>query len=112
EPDIIHSHDFTTSVVSSLTSIKIPIISHLHNNGPWLKRPGIYSLVYGLSTIKYKQILGVSKSIFEEYIFGDLIKPKSKVISNPVDTNDVIKKSKNGIKTSYDIVFLGRLDPE
>lgn len=118
KPDIIHVHDFTTSVIASKCIDNIPIISHLHNNRPWIKRINIKSLIYYLSSFRYKRILGVSKSIFDEYIFKNKIKHKSKVIGNPVDISNILKKSeksKNNEK-SYDVVYLGRLseakDPE
>lgn len=37
-PNIIHAHDFTASVLVSLCKTGIPIISHLHNNPPWIKK--------------------------------------------------------------------------
>src|SRR5699024_8979856 len=46
------------------------------------------------------------------YIFGNLIKPKSKIISNPIDTNEVVTKAKVEENDYYDIVFLGRLAPQ
>lgn len=108
-PDVIHAHDFTSSVIASLTNTKVPIVSHIHHNAPWLKQAGLNSILYLLSSKRYKTILGVSEAIFKEYIFGNLIINKTKVISNPIDTNVIIEKSKNGKNDYYDLVFLGRL---
>lgn len=117
-PDIIHAHDFTTSIITSNSITNIPIISHLHNNRPWIKRINIRSCVYYLSSFKYKKILSVSKSIFDEYVFAKNIKDKSILIGNPIDISSIVQKSeveKNNEKI-YDIVYLGRLseakDPE
>ena len=38
KPDILHAHDFTASVICALTNTKIPIVNHLHNNSPWIKK--------------------------------------------------------------------------
>ena len=32
QPDIIHAHDFTAGIISSLAAGSIPVINHLHNN--------------------------------------------------------------------------------
>lgn len=111
KPDIIHAHDFTASVVSSLSTRKIPIISHIHNNSPWIKTYHPYSFAYLVTAMKCKKILGVSESVFSEYVFGNISKNKSIVVSNPIDLS-VIKNNANmaaASDPSYDIVFLGRL---
>lgn len=38
DPDIIHAHDYTASVLVSLSGTRKTIVSHLHNNSPWLKK--------------------------------------------------------------------------
>lgn len=111
KPDIIHAHDYTTSIVCALSGIKTPIISHLHNNSPWIKKHGIYSFKYLISTLRYRRILFVSSSIIDEYVFGKYIINKSIVISNPINVKDIIFRSKQAKDESnnVDIIFLGRL---
>lgn len=111
DPDVIHAHDFTASIVSALTLTKTPIISHIHNNVPWLKKIGFNSLAYLFSSIKYYKILGVSPSIINEYIFSSLIKKKFVNIENPIDKSSIIyKASKKSENTNeYDLIFIGRL---
>ena len=117
QPDIIHAHDFTASIVSSVVANNIPIISHLHNNPPWIKKINLKTIIYGISCLKYKRILTVSDSIMKEYIFGSKFYKKSMIIGNPIISKDIIKRSKIALKKdSYDIVYLGRFtlqkDPE
>ena len=108
-PDVIHAHDFTASIVSSLVCGKIKLISHIHNNVKWLKKINIYSLLYLISSIKYNKILLVSESIIKEYIFGRFIKKKIEVVGNPIDTNNIIEKSDEFEEMeNNDIIFLGR----
>ena len=38
QPDIIHAHDFTAGILAASLINRIPIINHLHNNSPWLKK--------------------------------------------------------------------------
>lgn len=111
KPDIIHAHDFTASIISAIASNrKIKVISHIHINNPWMKKVNLKTIIYLLSTIKYKKILLVSKSIIDEYIFKKFINKKVEVIGNIVDTNRVKKMSEEiDIQEDYDIIFIGRL---
>lgn len=113
KPDIIHAHDASASVISSLIS-NCTIISHLHSNSPWMKRHSINSILYYLSSFKYKKILTVSASIMDEYVFGKKLAKKTSIIDNPIDTENIKFKAKLIVTTtfkleSYDIAFLGRL---
>lgn len=108
-PEVIHAHDFTASIVSAF-STRVPVISHIHNNCPWLKSFCVKSLAYGVSCFKYRKMLGVSPSVFDEFIFGKLFKKKCEVIGNPIDLGKIREAADRATgKDAYDIVFLGRL---
>ena len=110
KPDIIHAHDYTASIISAISNIKIPVISHLHNNAPWIKTLHPYSFAHLCSSLKYKKILTVSNSILDEYVFGNYIRKKTVVISNPINVKEIYRKStESDVNMNYDIVFLGRL---
>lgn len=110
KPDIIHAHDFTASIIASVSAGRVPVVSHIHVNSPWMKRCCFNSLVYGLSCIKYKYILGVSASVFSEYVFRKFIKRKTAVVGNPIDTSKVSKLAEeSGPGGEYEVCFLGRL---
>ena len=112
-PEVIHAHDFTASIVSSYSTLRVPVISHLHNNPPWLGRAGIRSLAYAFSSARYKRILGVSPSVFDEFLFRGLIKKKSCVIGNPVDLERIRRAAASAEPCEgYDAVFLGRLSEQ
>lgn len=110
-PDIIHAHDFTAGTVCAIAAGKIPIVNHLHNNTPWLKKICLKSLLYFASCVKYKKILTVSDSVMDEFIFGALLKNKSLVIGNPINIEKILMKANEDeiLNESSDIVFLGRL---
>ncbi len=108
-PDIIHAHDFRASVICAMSESKIPIISHLHNNSPWLKEYGLYSWIYLLSAVKFKKILLVSDSVINEYVFGRFIKGKSTIIGNPICTGSILERSKETSEYRFDVAFVGRL---
>ena len=110
DPDIIHAHDFRASIACSKFSKKISVISHLHNNSPWLKKFCLKSIVYGLSCKKYKKILTVSDSVFNEFIFGKRFISKVVCVSNPVSIKTIREKADEYIYGNhYDICFCGRL---
>lgn len=107
---IIHAHDFTASCIASMSFVKIPIISHLHHNAPWLKKICSKTLLYLLCSIKMKKILTVSDAIENEYIFSKFIKNKIECIGNPISVNKIISKvEEKDYKKRYDICCVGRL---
>lgn len=117
KPDIIHAHDFTASILTIFTMKNIPVISHIHNNPPWIRTINIKSLIYGLTCFKYKKILTVSSAVMEEYILGNIFIKKSLVIGNPVLINLIKEKAGRAKEQrSFDILYLGRFtlqkDPE
>lgn len=114
KPDIIHTHDYNTGIMAYLTRTKIPIISHLHNNTPWLRTVCLKSLAYIASCVSYKKILTVSDSVMDEFIFSNLVKKKSQVVGNPINLSAIREKvdEKGILQEPSDIIFLGRLSPQ
>ena len=110
-PDIIHAHDYYMSVCVAMVANNIPIISHLHNNPPWIKKFCFKSLAYCCAIHKFDQILCVSNSVIREYIFQEKIGNKAVVVGNPINVSDIRNKGcyDANIEKLYDIVFLGRL---
>lgn len=109
-PDVIHAHDFGTSVLVSSIKNNALKISHLHNNPPWISGVNIRSLAYLWASRKFEYILSVSESVFSEYVFEKQIREKAMVVSNPVDIHRVKELAR--IADEYeenDIIFLGRL---
>lgn len=114
KPDIIHAHDFTAGVVSTMASFGIPIINHIHNNSLWIRYISLKSIVYLISTLRYKRILTVSDSIMDEYVFGALCRKKTLTIGNPINIESIKAKADSAsINDKSDLIFLGRLsDPK
>ncbi|CEP81819.1 glycosyltransferase [Paraclostridium sordellii] len=111
KPDIIHAHDATASVISSIFYKKCKIISHLHSNPPWIRKFGLNSIIYLVRSFKYNKILTVSKSIMDEYVYGNIMKNKVIQINNPVNIEDIQQKSKLTFNkvTNSDLIYIGRL---
>lgn len=110
KPDIIHAHDFTASVISSMCKKDIKLIEHLHNNNPWLKSIGIKSFSFLYAGLRADKILTVSDSIEKEFIFSRFIKKKIICIGNPINTQEIISKIKDfRAEKKYDICCVARL---
>jgi glycosyltransferase involved in cell wall biosynthesis len=109
-PDVIHAHDFGTSVIVSNTKNHAVMISHLHNNPPWIKKICLRTLMYAYAARKFQKVLVVSQSVLDEYVWKKSILAKAVVVGNPVDRKRVIclaEKEAEDIEQS-DVVFLGR----
>lgn len=110
-PDIIHAHDYTASVVASLCGFKGKIISHIHINASFARKWNLKSILYSVTIPKYFTIIGVSNAVYEEAIFKNKMKGKFKTLYNFVDKEDIISKSNMyEFDGDYDLYFLGRLN--
>lgn len=110
KPDIIHAHDVIASIYVAIISFRykdIGIVSHLHNNDPRMKKPGLRWLLYSISLFAYDNVIVVSESVKKEY-FGNLLK-KAIVLPNIVN---VLKKEEEGEEKIFDIVSVARLVPQ
>lgn len=113
QPDIIHAHDFTMASTAAWAAGDIPVIAHLHNNPPWLKKIGVKSIVFALALPKIRQVICVSKAVEDEYVFQSLMRNKNTVINNVVDTKSVQQKALESCDCKpVDMVFLGRMTPQ
>lgn len=111
KPDIVHAHDVKASVMAA-RCIRggISIISHVHNNHEDMRKTNIKTLAYNHYKNKYNCIIWVSKSAFDSYRFNKRIEGRSLVLYNVIDSDYLIKTSKEATnRTSYDVVFLGRM---
>lgn len=113
KPDIIHATDYGMSSYAAILNLEIPIVAHLHNNVPWLKNP-IYpkTLFFAKALSNIDQVISVSSSIADEFVYKKRLENKNHVIFNIVDLNRIKKLSEESdVKSQlkFDIAFLGRL---
>lgn len=111
KPDIMHTHDYNAGIMACMTGTNIPIINHLHNNTPWLRKICLKSLAYLISCVRYKTILTVSDSVMDEFIFGSLVARKCMVVGNPINFFKILRSADetDALQEPSDIIFLGRL---
>lgn len=121
QPDVVHAHDFTASVVVAyackkvrLTSGKHPkVISHLHCNPTWLQCKNVKTTLYRIASCWMDDILTVSDAIAEEYVFHEQIPCKITTMGNPFSIQEIIQsvdtKDMEAEKLRSDILYAGRL---
>lgn len=110
KPDIIHAHDFTASILCGLLAKNTQIISHLHTDHKWIKSLNLKSLIYLLTTIKYKKVIVVSNAMAKEMFGYRFLNKKLNILLNPVDKKKIYKLANESIyNEKYDLAFLGRL---
>lgn len=112
KPDIIHAHDVSASIVAGIATIgtSCKVISHMHVNHENMSKLNIKTLLYFISSIRYKKIFWVSQSAYEHYFFKEYIKNKSTVLYNVMNKKDIIeKKNKDVNEYDFDICYVGRL---
>ena len=110
QPDIIHAHDFSMATKAAWASKNIPVVAHLHNNPLWLKKIHPKTLTFAIALPRIKQVISVSKSIEDEYIFRRLMKNKNIVLGNVVDRENILKKAyKNKNCKPVDLIYIGRM---
>jgi len=109
-PHIIHAHDFRASIFSGILFPKKCIISHLHNNPPWIRFPNVYSITYLMLISQFKKIIGVSNAIRNEFFCNFLMSSKFICLPNFVNESLIIKKAQEpcNIK-NIDLLYIGRL---
>lgn len=109
-PAIIHAHDFRAGCICAKLKKNRYLITHIHNNSPWIKKINLNTMLFLYIGIKSNKILTVSDSIEKEYIFSKFIKNKIINIGNPVSREKILKKIESLKREKiYDICCTARI---
>ena len=110
QPDIVHAHDMKATVAAAPACGKVPLISHIHNNGFDSRKVSPKTLLYRAVSGKIRHIFWVSPSAMESYRFYGSVRQKSTVLRNVIDPRELIQKAEQAqLQDDYDIIFLGRM---
>ena len=113
QPDIIHAHDFSASIMASKYYKDMKVISHIHNNPLWLPHINIRTVAYALSIHRYCKIIGVSDAVRDEFVFKKLMNNKFLKIPNVVNKENVLRNGRLYKEADIsDVLFVGRLTPQ
>lgn len=111
-PDLIHAHDITASVLAVLAVLgrKCKVISHVHVNNSNMAHINKKTILYQMVTPRLLHIFWVSQSCYDSYVFQKRVKKKSEVLNNVIDKASIIKrKNEDTREYNYDVVFIGRI---
>ncbi len=124
-PTVVHAHDFTASVLCAFAlKGSVPIISHLHNNPPWIQKFHYKTISYLMACKYIDHILMVSDAVKDEYRYTNKIQCPITIVGNPFSVDGVKAQVKrelfeaNGTGVSgvsefqrydSDLLFVGRL---
>jgi len=110
QPDLIHAHDMRASFIAALSSGRIPLVSHIHNNSFDSRGMSLKSILYLVAATKAKKIIWVSDSAKKEYAFKRFVDRKSVILYNIINIDALYDKMSLDPNTyNFDIVYLGRL---
>ena len=110
-PDIIHAHDISASVIASICAPKnCRIISHVHVNNTNMSKISFKTLIYLYASRRFKKIFWVSQSCFDNFVFRNKLLDKSQVLYNVMDKKSIIaKKELDKNHYVYDVAYVGRI---
>ena len=122
EPDIVHAHDFSASVICAAVTGEHRLISHLHYDPPWVRRWNIKTVAYALCRKRIDRVLVVSRGMFDGMVFAATYQNITDAVGNPIDAFKIRKRAmetltqgacmdgKAGFEKEYasDILFAGR----
>ncbi|SEK42986.1 Glycosyltransferase involved in cell wall bisynthesis [Pseudobutyrivibrio ruminis] len=89
-PTVVHAHDFTASVLCAFAlKGSVPIISHLHNNPPWIQKFHYKTISYLMACKYIDHILMVSDAVRDEYRYTSKLKCPITIVGNPFSVDGV-----------------------
>ncbi len=110
KPDLIHAHDVGASVLAAVAAPGTKVISHMHVNHENMSKVNFKTILYLLSTVRYKHIFWVSNSCFDKYRFKSAVAKKSSVLYNVMDKNLILQKVESDSENyQYDAAYVGRI---
>lgn len=109
QPDIIHAHDFSATVLCALVPGRFRLISHLHYDPPWVRKWNVRTCIYLAISVRISKVLTVSEKSYQRMIFAKYYRNKHLTVGNPVDAVRIRTMSKEVIyHEKYDLIFVGR----
>lgn len=113
QPDIVHAHDFSASILCAAVKRRYDLISHLHNDPLWIRSWNMRSVCCFLMRKRMDRILLVSDAVRREAVFFRGCQDKILVIGNPLDAKLVKRRAEEEQAEDQldciDLLFAGRL---
>lgn len=110
QPDIVHAHDFSATVLCASLKENFRLISHLHYDPPWVTHWNLKTLIFAACNKRIDCLLGVSEAIFQSMIFYPAYRGKAQTVGNPMDFARIRSLAKDvPEEKKIDLLFAGRL---
>ncbi len=119
DPDVVHAHDFSASVLCAAVKGRFRLLSHLHNDPPWTRSWNLRSLAYAACRARIDLLLAVSGRMFQGMVFAGLYRDCLLTIGNPLDGARIRRMAADTTNAgtadgrqaaSCDLIFAGRLE--
>lgn len=111
QPDIVHAHDFTATVLCAMVLQRFRLISHLHYDPPWVCNWNLRTIAYLCCEKRISKVLTVSTDMFQNMVFASKFNEKVRVVKNPLDAECIKQKANDVLYDNLlpnDIIFVGR----
>ena len=113
QPDIVHAHDYTASVIAASLKKDFLLISHLHNDPLWVRKWNPRTLLFASLLSRIDRMIVVSEAAYQNFVFKKYCKKKVRIIHNPVDKNEICRLAEcENSEKGYDLIFCGRMSEQ
>lgn len=111
QPDIVHAHDFSATVLCAAVPGRFRLISHLHYDPPWTRKWNLRTITYRMCDKRIERILAVSGRSFSNMVFEKQFRNKMTVMGNPIDIAKIQHLAEKPLEEDgvCDVIFVGRL---
>lgn len=111
QPDIVHAHDFSATVLCAAVPGRFRLISHLHYDPPWTRKWNLRTITYRMCDKRIERILAVSGRSFSNMVFEKQFRNKMTVMGNPIDIVKIQHLAEKPLEEDgvCDVIFVGRL---
>lgn len=112
QPDIIHAHDFSATVLCASLPGGFRLISHLHYDPPWVKTWNVKTMIYAACRSRIRKLLTVSRKSFDNMVFAKNFQDKMLTVGNPIDGANIREQADMPVSDLSDevcnLIFVGR----
>lgn len=111
QPDVVHAHDFSATVLCASVYGQFYLISQLHYDPPWVKHWNVKTILYLFCKRKIGTVLTVSEKIFQSMVFAKRFEDRRIIMGNPIDVKTIRQMAAQPFpekEARCDLIFVGR----
>lgn len=120
QPDVVHAHDFSATVLCASIKGTFRLISHLHYDPPWVTKWNVKTIAFRMCKFRIGRVITVTNKAFESMVFADAYSDRHLALSNPIDKKNILRLAEmspeddcdtidiDGLQ-KCDLIFVGRI---